>query len=314
MIKQFLSCDWGTSSFRLRLIKASDGSILKETVDSRGIFTVHREWLKMSLPENKRVGFYQKILLSLLNKLYEDSLSGIPIIISGMASSSIGMIELGYTDVPFAMNHLNLNMHKIPPDKNFPHQILIVSGLRTGKDVIRGEETMLLGCGKWEDGLHLIVFPGTHSKHVIVQNQVVKDFKTYMTGELFNLLSAQSILAASVEQNDVSEKSIEQFIRAVQESISSNLLNNIFCVRTNGLFGKLSKKQNYYYLSGLLIGEELKSIKMGKYKSLTIVSSGILANLYFEALSAIGFRDILHQQNAEIALIRGQSLFLDAFQ
>jgi 2-dehydro-3-deoxygalactonokinase len=314
MIKQFLSCDWGTSSFRLRLIHAADGSILAETIKGKGIAAVHNEWLKSDLAENERAGFYKNILLSQIKKLSDDSLGGIPIIISGMASSSIGIADLPYTNVPFVMGDMNLSVHRISPDKKFQHEILIVSGIKTGNDAIRGEETMLLGCKISEHNDHLIIFPGTHSKHVIVQNNVVKDFKTYMTGELFNLLSAKSILAMSVEKSNISGNNIQQFIKGINESISSNLLNNIFHVRTNGLFGGLNKKENYHYLSGLLIGEELKNIQKENYGSVTLVSTGILSTLYSEALSAIGFRNILQLQNADEALIRGQVFILNQYQ
>jgi 2-dehydro-3-deoxygalactonokinase len=314
MIKQFLSCDWGTSSFRLRLINAANGSVLAETHDGKGIAAVHHEWLQSNLAENERVVFYKNILLSQLKKLTNDSLAGVPIIISGMASSSIGMIELPYRNIPFNINHDKLNVHRIAPDPECDHEIFIISGLRTDNDVMRGEETMLPGCEIKDDGEHLIIFPGTHSKHVIVENNVVKDFKTYMTGELFDLLANKSILATSLENDSEPENNIQSFIQGVQESISANLLNNIFHVRTNQLFSKLSKKENYHYLSGLLIGGELKNIHKENFASVHVVSNGILSTLYSTALSAIGLQDKLHLQNADEALIKGQIFILDHYQ
>jgi 2-dehydro-3-deoxygalactonokinase len=306
MIEQILSCDWGTSSFRLRLINTSDHSVLAEISDDRGVAAIYNEWLQSSLAENERLSFYKNVLLSQIKKLNNGPLHGVPVIISGMVSSSIGMIELSYKDIPFNIKEANLNVHKILADEKFRHEILIVSGLKTKTDVMRGEETMLLGCEIKDDHEHLIIFPGTHSKHVILQNDIVKDFNTFMTGELFDLLVNKSVLASSVEKEKISENNIQSFIKGVLESASSNMLNKIFHVRANQLFGEMSKKENYHYLSGLLIGEEFKDIKKENFSAVTVVSNGILSSLYFEALCVMGLKEKLQLQNADEALIRGQ--------
>ena len=311
-MKQILSCDWGTSSFRLRLINVTDVTLIAETTEGKGIAVVYNEWLNSGLSE--RINFYKNILLSQIEKLAKGSLDGIPIMISGMASSSIGITELPYTKIPFKMNDTGLHLYKIPADENCRHEILIVSGLRTDNDVMRGEETMLLGCGINNDE-QLFIFPGTHSKHVKVKDNAITDFKTFMTGELFDLLSNKSMLAASLEKSDdLAETDMEQFKKGVNESVSANLLNNIFHIRTNHLLDKLSKKENYFYLSGLLIGEELKDIQKEKYKYVTVVSSGILSTLYSEALSALGFQNKLRHQNSDKALIKGQIFILNRYQ
>ena len=312
MMKQILSCDWGTSSFRLRLINVTDVTLIAETTEGKGIDVIYNLWLNSGLSE--RINFYKNILLSQIEKLAKGSLDGIPIMISGMASSSIGITELPYTKIPFKMNDTGLHLYKIPADENCRHEILIVSGLRTDNDVMRGEETMLLGCDINGDE-QLFIFPGTHSKHVKVKDTVVRDFKTFMTGELFDLLSNKSMLAASLEKSDdLAETDMEQFKKGVNESVSANLLNNIFHIRTNQLFDKLNKKENYFYLSGLLIGEELKDIQKEKYKYVTVVSSGILSTLYSEALSALGFQNKLRHQNSDKALIKGQIFILNRYQ
>ncbi len=314
MMKEILCCDWGTSSFRLRLVNRLDGSVTAETTEGKGIAEIYNDWLRSGLKENERIGFYKNILLSQIERVTKDSLAGVPVIISGMASSSIGITEIPYTKIPFNLNDGNLHLYKIPADENCTHEICIVSGLRTGNDVMRGEETLLLGCDITDDDEQLFIFPGTHSKHVVVKDNVVQDFKTYMTGELFDLLSNKSMLATSVEKDgDLTEKDIEQFKKGVNESATANLLNNIFHIRTNHLFNKLSKKENYYYLSGLLIGEELKDIQKEKYTHVTVVSSGKLLSLYLEALSALGLQNQLLHQNADKALIKGQIFILNHY-
>jgi len=100
----------------------------------------------------------------------------------------------------------------------------------------------------------------------------------------------------------------------VNDALSSHLLNNIFHIRTNQLFGKLGKKENYLYLSGLIIGEELKNIPIENNRPVTVVSSGILSCLYSEALLALGIKDKLVLQNEDAALIRGQTVMLNQYE
>ena len=303
MVDHILSCDWGTSSFRLRLLKVTDGSVLAETTEGKGIAVVYNEWLQTGLGENERIGFYKNILFSRIGELTEESLAGTPVIISGMASSSIGITELPYRDIPFSITSNGLNTQRILPDEKFEHEILIVSGLRTNNDVMRGEETMLLGCEVKDNNEWLIVFPGTHSKHATVDRKILVDFRTYMTGEVFDLLSNKSILSNSVSKNEGDEyRNI--FERGVKEGATGNLLNNIFHVRTSRLFKSLTESENYHYLSGLLIGSELKQIPRNKIRVL-LVSSLALYGRYWQALQILCGSDNLQFYDADKALIEG---------
>lgn len=307
MSKQILSCDWGTSTFRLRLIKLSDGSVQAETNDDKGIAVIYNEWLQLGLPEIERAGYYKRYLLVQIEKFKKYSLTGVPVIISGMASSSIGIIDIPYGTVPFLIGEARLNVYKICPEEKYPFEIFIISGLKTTDDVMRGEETILTGCDIENIyGQQLFIFPGTHSKHVVVQNCIAKDFKTYMTGEIFDLLTRQSILSKSAEQNDDLLRSDDLFVRGVHEATNSNLLNSIFHIRTRHLFGEVTKSENYHYLSGLLIGEELKSIDLTNFESVTLVSTGLLSSRYSTALSELGFGDKLRQQDSINTFIEGQ--------
>ena len=107
--------------------------------------------------------------------------------------------------------------------------MLIIPGVSSTDDVMRGEETQLTGCfHEVNNKEHLFIFPGTHSKHVVVKNETILDFKTYMTGEFFELLSSKSILATSVEKgkgldNELNRKSFDE---GLQASNKSNLLHN----------------------------------------------------------------------------------------
>ena len=303
MVKKILSCDWGTSSFRLRLINVADKSVLGETTSGDGIAVVHNNWLQSDHVKNERIGFYTDILLSQIEKLDKHYLAGIPMIISGMASSFIGITELPYGDIPFRMNSTRLNVQRIVPGGKYPHEILLVSGLKAKDDVMRGEETMLLGCEISEEGEQLIIFPGTHSKHVLVKDNLLVDFKTFMTGEVFDLLSNKSILSGSVKINEwLAHQNI--FEKGLLEGAENNLLNAIFHVRTSHLFKSLNPEENYHFLSGILIGSELKRIAGTKIKIL-LVCGQPLYERYWRGLQLLCGKENLQYQDADKSLIAG---------
>lgn len=143
-------------------------------------------------------------------------------------------------------------------------------------------------------GEKVFVFPGTHSKHISVQDGLVTGFSTYMTGEFFELLSKKSILSGSVEEDkqiDLDEN-VEFFKKGVLQATQTNLLNASFGVRTNDLFNKLSKKQNHHYLSGLVIGTELKELRKQDSAEIYLCCSSNLRSRYQTGLAALGIEGV----------------------
>jgi 2-dehydro-3-deoxygalactonokinase len=315
-MKNFISCDWGTSAFRLRIIDEGTKQVLAETISAQGISATYALWKEQISAD--RISFYSNIILQqikIVEKQIGYTTAGLTIVISGMASSTAGMLELPYKAIPFHINKAELESHFIPATDMFPHKIILISGVRSANDVMRGEETILCGCGiKDLEEEQIFIFPGTHSKHLTVKNGMLKDIKTYMTGEVFNLLNSKSILAASVEPGETAANNIDSFIKGVQEAVGNNLLNSIFHVRTSQLFDILNKQQNYHYLSGLLIGGELKDLQQKNNISISVVSSGVLSNLYLEALTALDLKKRCTTQNADAALINGQIFILNQYQ
>lgn len=314
-MEKFISCDWGTSAFRLRLAEAETGTVLSEVKTDQGIAATYALW------KNNKEGidpflFYMAVISTSIEAIEKQCgyfLENIPIVISGMATSSIGMIELPYKELPFRSDGGDLLTHIVQSSQDFKHKMIFISGVKSATDVLRGEETILAGCNTASDEVEQVfIFPGTHSKHIIVKNGIALDFKTYMTGEFFELLCKESILSASVEQDNTDEgnENNAHFTKGVTEGVASNLLNSTFHVRTNQLFKKMNRRENYHYLSGLLIGAELKDLLHQKYSSITLVSSGVLGRKYFLALDELGLNQNLHQINADNALINGQCIIL----
>jgi 2-dehydro-3-deoxygalactonokinase len=132
-----------------------------------------------------------------------------------------------------------------------------------------------------------------------------------MTGEFFELLSSKSILANCVEKTgwaDHEENRIG-FELGVMDSQQANLLQSVFWTRTNDLFGKLSKEENYFYLSGLLIGNEISELDSQGSLPVTVVSDNFLGPLYEEALripKKNGDKRSFKRVDADLSLIKGQ--------
>lgn len=316
----FLSCDWGTSSFRLRLIETKGLQVLAEEVNNDGIAAIFKGWTAEKKNESERLAFYQSYIHKQIKKLENTaghSLHALPLLVSGMASSSIGMMELPYKQLPFKTDGSDLHVRIIEPSEHFPNVQFIISGATTGDDVMRGEETLVVGSAietKRADCIY--IFPGTHSKHVLVQHKTVTDFKTYMTGEFFDLLSTKSILSNAIEEGRTDDADVvnPHFEKGIWEGSSSNLLNRVFHVRTAALFNKHTRLENYQYLSGLLLGAELQELAQQPPSALVLISGEKLRRKYEQGLTVLGLNKNLECKNADAALVKGQVRIYEALK
>lgn len=305
-MSMFISCDWGTTNLRLRLVDSHSKSVLKEIKTHDGIASVYRSW--SVLPKNgdkERTAFYLSFLQRHITAVeYELALpSNTPIVISGMASSSIGIAELEYKTLPIHANGSDLLVKSIDASSTFSNPVYIVSGLCTANDVLRGEETLLAGCDTLPGKTELFIFPGTHSKHIYVFDGKAERFSTYMTGEFFELLSKHSILSASLSLQE--DPRTPFFEKGIKEGESTNLLNSAFQVRVNHLFKKSSAGENVDYLSGLLIGHELKEIKAETFDLVTVVSSSDLLGKYVDGLEVLGLSHKTKSVEASEVIVAG---------
>ncbi|MBF9143594.1 2-dehydro-3-deoxygalactonokinase [Hymenobacter properus] len=314
----FLSCDWGTSAFRLRLVERESLKVLAEESSKEGNAATAELWKQAGQPAEQRVAFYLAIVQAHVRKLEEaakTSLDEVPVVISGMASSTIGMLEVPYKPLPFATDGSDLAVKILPATPEFMHVVLLISGVKSDDDVMRGEEVQLVGCGFENTAeAQLFLHPGTHAKHVLVQNGQATTLKTYMTGEFFSLLSTKGILAASVEEGGKLDEGAnrEWFEKGVHASQETNLLHNAFLVRTNDLFQKASKAENYFYLSGLLIGSECGDLQANPPARITLAGEPTLVALYQAALRTLGLdrQSAVQTKMAEEVTLTGQAAVL----
>ena len=193
-----------------------------------------------------------------------------------MASSNIGMIELPYAELPVGIDGSGLFTQSFPGSGDFAYPLIIISGVKTNADLMRGEEVQVIGACRSRRGIEeLFILPGTHSKHVSTDNKNITDVKTYMTGELFQLLAANSILSKSIEVTDDPDiPGWENFFEeGVMQSVKSGVVENLFGLRVAHIFNKRTAQQNGYYLNGLLIGSELKNIREEYGLEIVLVSN-----------------------------------------
>jgi 2-dehydro-3-deoxygalactonokinase len=253
-VPQLIGLDWGTSSLRAFLI-GHEGTILGERNGSDGIMAVD--------PETKDLrGDFSRIAQVAIGT-WLTAHGPLPILACGMIGSAQGIAEAGYIDLPADLSAVGQQLTAIGLDIGELH---IVPGLQktatetTAPDVIRGEETQLLGLLDPErTDPTTVILPGTHTKWVGCQGQRVTDFSTSMSGELFGLLSTSSILSRLAEPTDDFHPDAFDWGLSVGADDPAAVTSSIFSARTWALEGRLHPEEINDYLSGLLIGAEVTS-------------------------------------------------------
>jgi 2-dehydro-3-deoxygalactonokinase len=270
-----IAVDWGTSSLRGARLGPS-GEVLESRAWARGILTV---------PPGQFESVFQELFGDWMQA------EGALCLISGMAGSRQGWQEAPYCPCPAGFDELGQHLLWLQPDR-----IALVPGLScmnadtlNTPDVMRGEEVQIFGALQLagRDNATLVL-PGTHSKWVHVHSGRVMQFQTFMTGEVFALLSQHSILGKTLDLNGVFEEAA--FLQGVgQSQQAGSLLHHLFAVRTLGLFDRLSAAQLTSYLSGLLIGEELRTQTVNAdLGPVILIGSDTLTQRYSLALQHLG--------------------------
>ena len=137
--------------------------------------------------------------------------------------------------------------------------------------------------------------PGTHSKWVEVENGKITQFSTYMTGEAFAVFKGHSILGRMM-QDSVTDR--DAFADGVRRSADAGgMLHHLFGVRSRGLFGELQDTSSASYLSGLLIGHEIRAARR-RGQAVHLLCTTQLAEVYRQALDAVGMESSTLDANA----------------
>lgn len=273
----FIAIDWGTSSFRLWAM-SSDGNVVLATRNDNGMSRL-------------KPGDYASVMAGALSEL--GIAEGLPTIICGMAGAAQGWVEAPYIDTPTRLDEIPSHAVPVPGTKGM---VRILPGLAqrdmSAPDVMRGEETLLLGAVLEMDISGIICLPGTHSKWVMIDKGQVSQFSTSMTGEVFALLKTRSVLSHTVNQTAAVDTECGAFQSALEEALNrpEKILQALFSVRSTPLLhAATTDKDMQARLSGLLLGLEIAGIGNVPRKFVTLVSTGQLAHNYKRALTLAGF-------------------------
>jgi 2-dehydro-3-deoxygalactonokinase len=324
----FFSCDWGTTSFRLRRVNAATGEVTAQRNESSGVRELSASRAAGDSAEKVFANFLREQLL-LISGTDAASLDGISVMISGMASSSIGWRELPYARMPFNLDGSGIvqDSFELKVGDNSRVQICLISGVRAEADMMRGEETEILGIfsgGRHaqiaEDGI--IVLPGTHSKHGRLQHRQLTGFRTYMTGELFDVLSAHSLLRASVQTTggassaNLSEPAArDAFAAGVRDVSVSGLAGSLFQTRVRTVLQNMLPSVNRWFLSGLLVGSEIAELAARETATPILLAAAKPLNAAYRlAFEILGLKNLTVVPLEEMALasVRGHRALLAA--
>ncbi len=268
-MKHLLAVDWGTSSLRGARLDAA-GRVLEERSSARGILSVAAGGFAAVFDE--QFGDWARA---------PDTLC----LVSGMAGSQQGWAQAPYCLCPTGFGDAARQLQWVEPGR-----IAIVPGLRCDHDgtpdVMRGEEVQVYGALQLLDLQDaVLVLPGTHSKWVRVRAGMVEGFATFMTGEFYALLRQHSILARSLPASE-GEWDIAAFDEGVAKaSRGPSLLHTAFSLRTLSLFERMPIDSRPSYLSGLVIGEELRGQPLDAGGALVVVGNESLTQRYARALA-----------------------------
>lgn len=313
-MEKFLSCDWGSASFRLRLIDGAAMTVIAQELTTMGILRMNENWQKLEDQPGRREHYlaYLKSNIDVLEARTGESLDGLPVVLSGMASSALGIEEIPYGNLPFALKDGKLPVKRFEASEDFNHPLWLVSGLQGKSDLLRGEEIQLMGLleNSPEMKSGLFIFPGSYSIHIELRDGVVENFRTFLTGELFSLLTAQSILSLSVEKHQQFSPDYRQaFSQGVQAAGEVNILHALFLVRTQDIFGEFNHQENYSYLSGLLIATELAGLR-NSGRDIFLCCNSELRPWYELAFEMLGISQPrkFSSQEIDAAIARGHQL------
>lgn len=275
----FIAGDWGTTRLRLALCQ---GERVLETREGPGIGALRQ-------PAGEA-------LRSLIAG-WREAHGPLPLVLCGMAGSRNGWREAAYLPCPADVRALGAAALRFEAEGAL---VAIAPGLscesRLGApDVMRGEETQIAGAltlhPRLAVGRHLLCLPGTHTKWVYLEEGRVRDFLTALTGELFALLrDGSTLLRAASATAEGNSDGFEQGLDAAAALNTPSLLHALFAVRSRQLIDGRSREWALSYLSGLLIGADVRGavpLFDGRAEAV-LIGDGALNELYAHALRRLG--------------------------
>ena len=265
-----IAVDWGTSNFRAFRLSA-EGAVVARRSSAQGILHVGDGNFAEAL--RAEVGAW----------LVEGEQH---ILLCGMVGSRQGWVEAEYVPCPVGISDLADAVVQVPFSGASVRLVPGVIGPDAAgvPELMRGEETAAMGMLDACGGGGLVCFPGTHSKWIQLRDRKIVSFTTCMTGEIYSALRKCTILERTMTNGAAIDNA--SFLEGVTRSADSGgLLHHLFGVRTLALMGQMSEEVSSSYLSGLLLGHEVRAT-MPRASSVHLVGAAELCGLYAQAIEA----------------------------
>jgi 2-dehydro-3-deoxygalactonokinase len=269
MPPRLIAVDWGTTRFRAFLLNG-DGEVLETRTSDDGI---------AALGGAGHAAVFERECGPWIERN-----PNVFTILGGMVGSRNGWVEAPYAPLPAGLQEVVTRA--VPVALPTGGQGLVIPGLIGSdpmrSDVMRGEETKILGAVAPRSKVEVLCLPGTHAKWAVVENGRVTRFRTFVTGEMFGLLREHSFIASLAKGAAHDPAAFERGMEAAQSA--EGLLGAAFMARTSVLDGRLAPSGVAAFLSGLLIRTELDTARsLFQPDRVTLVSTGDLAGSYTRA-------------------------------
>lgn len=289
MVKpDWIAVDWGTTRLRVWAM-AGD-----RAVDSRS----SDKGMGALTPE----GFEPALLALIDDWLGSDAKSAPPVIACGMVGARTGWTEAEYRALP--CTPLDPARATRPPANDPRLSVHILPGLSQTDppDVLRGEETQIAGYLAGDpDFAGVLCLPGTHCKWALIRGGRVESFHTFMTGELYALLSRQSVLRLTI---GAARPDRAAFDAAAAEALAQpeRVPAALFPLRAAALLDGMGPEQAAGRLSGLLIGAEVAAARtLWRDGPVAVIGAVDISELYIKALILAG-ADAYERDGASLVL------------
>ena len=273
-----IAIEWGSCSLRAYRLDAA-GGVAEQQRSDRGVLACDGNFAATLAP---------------LIAAWDDA----DIVLCGMIGSRDGWFEQPYQDCPTGIDELAAAMAPVEVSEFPGRRLWFVPGVADRHstevpDVVRGEETQVCALlDLLRQGTHLLCLPGTHSKWISVRDGKIVSIATAMTGETYAAMRRHTVLGKLMGKDD-SRFDAYAFDAGLRRSADEGgLLHHLFGVRTLGLFGRFSETALPSYLSGLLIGHEVRSSglfsRTPRPALVHIIGNDRLIDAYARALVALG--------------------------
>jgi 2-dehydro-3-deoxygalactonokinase len=273
VMADWIAVDWGTTN--LRAFAMSGDTALAAASSERGMAGLARDE-------------FEGALLDLVEPWLAPG-RATHVVCCGMVGSRQGWVEAGYEPVPGPPRRA-VGLVRAPA-RDPRLRVYVAHGLKQIEpcDVMRGEETQIAGLIAGEPGFSgTVCLPGTHSKWARLNGGEVLGFTTFMTGELFSLLSRQSVLRHTVAESGWSQSA---FIEAVREAMRDpgGITAALFGLRAGPLLDLMDGETARARLSGLLIGVEIAATAGYRQEApIALIGTAATTGAYRTALAEAG--------------------------